>query len=272
MRQIAHLSDLHFGTEDPLIVEGLLAELAARSPNLVAVSGDLTQRARSKEFAAAREFIQKIAQPTIVVPGNHDIPLYNVIARFLRPLAGYQHFITHDLQPLYQEDQMVVVGVNTARSNTWKNGRISLVQIQRMREQFDSVASASLKVLVAHHPFVAPEDDTGASLVGRLPLALQTLEDCGCDLILAGHLHRTYSSNQAAFHTQRKHSILIAQAGTAISHRRRDEPNTYNYIEYKPPHLSLEVRGWRNHRFETVAMKRFQRGDNGWIAEPSKGN
>jgi 3',5'-cyclic AMP phosphodiesterase CpdA len=266
MRQIAHISDLHFGTEDPLVARGLLKELAALSPHLVAVSGDLTQRARKSEFIAARAFLNELARPIVVVPGNHDIPLYNLLARFSWPLAGYEKFITSDLHPSYRDEEMVVAGANTARSNTWKNGRISLKQIERLREQFDSAATVPLKVLVAHHPFIPHEQDGGAALVGRLPLALQMLEECGCDLILAGHLHRAYSGNQAAYHVQRKRSILIAQAGTGISRRRRNEPNTYNYIEYHADQLRLEVRGWQGERFETIAVKQFQRHDDGWTA------
>jgi len=266
MRKIAHISDLHFGTEDPLVARGLLKELTARSPHLVAISGDLTQRARKREFVAARAFLNELAPPIVVVPGNHDIPLYNLLARFLRPLAGYGKFITPDLHPSYRDDEMVVMGTNTARSNTWKDGRISLKQIERLREQFESAATVPLKVLVAHHPFIPHEHDGGAALVGRLPLALQMLEECGCDLILAGHLHQAYSGNQAAYHLQRKRSILIAQAGTGISRRRRNEPNTYNYIEYHDDQLRLEVRGWQGAKFETVTVKQFHRRDDGWTA------
>jgi 3',5'-cyclic AMP phosphodiesterase CpdA len=264
MRQIAHISDLHFGTEEPVVADGLLEDLAARSPHLVAVSGDLTQRARAGQFVAAAKFLQQIAKPLIVVPGNHDIPLYNIVARFFFPLAGYTKFITPDLQPHYQDVEMSVVGVNTARSNTWKNGRISHQQIAQLQNQFAAAASRPFKVLVAHHPFIPPESDGRAALVGRLSQALDVLEQCGCDLILAGHLHQAYSGSQPAYHLERKRSILIAQAGTAISHRRRNEPNSYNYIEYDADRLTIEVRGWNGNNYETVTIKHFQRHDRGW--------
>lgn len=264
MRQIAHISDLHFGTEDPDVAHGLLEDLSFRSPHLVAVSGDLTQRGRANQFAAAAKFLQQIGRPMIVIPGNHDIPLYNVIARVFFPLAGYQRFISRELQPFFQDGVIAAAGVNTARSNTWKNGRISVQQLDRLRQQFNSATACTLKVLVAHHPFIPPNSEGRESLVDGLPLALEVLEECGCDLILAGHLHLAYSGNQLAYHVQRKRSILIAQAGTAISRRRRNEPNTYNYIEYDAEQLSLEVRGWQGNRFERVTVKQFQRYDHGW--------
>src|SRR5437763_2204567 len=133
MRTIAHISDVHFATENPAVVEGLLSDLKTIGPHLVAVSGDLTQRALRSEFAAARAFLERIPFPHVIVPGNHDIPLYDVGRRFLRPLHRYRRFITADLSPSYHDDEIAAVGVNTARSATWKNGRISLAQISALR-------------------------------------------------------------------------------------------------------------------------------------------
>src|ERR1700722_10258980 len=119
MRTIAHISDLHFGSEDPRLAEGLLADLAEVRPALVAVSGDLTQRARRGQFAAARAVLSRIPFPQLVVPGNHDIPFYDLGRRFLRPLNRFRRYITHDLNPTFADEEMLVVGINTARSATW---------------------------------------------------------------------------------------------------------------------------------------------------------
>src|SRR5882724_10264204 len=125
MRTLVHLSDLHFGRVDERLVEPLIAAVTEIDPDLVAVSGDLTQRARSHQFREARAFLDALPQPQIVVPGNHDVPLHNVFTRFVRPLDKYKGYITDDLQPVYQDNEIVVVGVNTARSLTIKGGRIN---------------------------------------------------------------------------------------------------------------------------------------------------
>ncbi|MDZ4819801.1 MAG: metallophosphoesterase [Planctomycetota bacterium] len=264
MRTIAHISDLHFGTDDPPVAEGLLVELATHPADLLVVSGDLTQRARRREFQAARQYLDRIKSPRIVVPGNHDLPLYNFLQRFSRPLRRYHDHIEKNLHPSFVDDEIGVVGVNTARSNTWKDGRISLAQINRMREQFDAMPRDVFKILVAHHPFIPPKLDPQAALVGRGPLALKTLAACGCSLILAGHLHHAYSGDVGAHHVEVKRSILVAQAGTAISRRRRDEANAYNRITIDNELLQLEVRGWNGTEFETATVETFAKHDNGW--------
>lgn len=135
MTTLAHISDLHFGTESPEIVEGLLEDLVSVEPTLVAVSGDLTQRARRKEFVAARLFLDRIPFPRLVVPGNHDIPLFDLLTRFTRPLARFRRYIDEDVDPFFSTDAVAVLGMNTARSNTWKDGRISLAQIDDVRRR-----------------------------------------------------------------------------------------------------------------------------------------
>src|SRR5438045_8810323 len=147
MPVIAHISDLHFGTEDPAIAQGLLEDLAQVQPNLVVNSGDLTQRARVRQFIAARTFLDRIPFPQLTVPGNHDIPLYDMTRRFLAPLARYRRYIAKDLCPMFQTEQLAVMGVNTARSFTWKNGRISLDQIGQIRSAFCAVPFALFKSL-----------------------------------------------------------------------------------------------------------------------------
>lgn len=264
MRRIAHISDLHFGAEDPLIAEGLLEDLAHPLPHLVVVSGDLTQRARKSQFAAARNFLERIPVPQLIVPGNHDIPLYNVVARFARPLARYRHYITPELHPFYHDEELAVAGINTARSDTWKEGRISHVQIERFRAQFDAVSPTLFKVLVCHHPFIPPEGDKRSAIVGRVREALRTLEASHCALILSGHLHQAYNGDVRPHHLEITRSILVAQAGTAISHRRRDEPNAYNRLTLDGDTLFLEVRAWDGHRFATTASWNFRRLEHGW--------
>lgn len=269
MKKIAHISDLHFGTEDPTVAAGLLRDLEEFQPDLVAVSGDLTQRARHSEFVAARDYLAKIAAPKIIVPGNHDIPLYNVLRRWLAPLQNYRETITRDMHPLYFDDEIAVAGVNTARSNTWKEGRVSHAQIARLQSQFSVLPTHIPKVLVSHHPFIPPEHSPEAAVVGRVRETLRMLADVGCGLILSGHLHRVYSGDVLPYHVEIARSILVFQAGTAISQRRRDEPNAYNRIQLSAETLKLEVRSWDGKNFRSISKNSYYLGQEGWIGPNS---
>jgi 3',5'-cyclic AMP phosphodiesterase CpdA len=268
MRRVAHLSDLHFGTEEPAIAAALLHDLAEMAPHLVVVTGDLTQRARRTQFRAAREFLDRISAPRIVVPGNHDIPLYNVFARFGWPLAGYRAHVTQDLQPTFQDDELAVAGVNTARSNTWKDGRISQEDIAQLKQFFYEQAPQTFKILAAHHPFIPPVRDPSATLVGGATEALAVLAACGCHLILAGHLHQAYAGDVRAHHVEVARSILVVQAGTAISRRRRDEANAYNLLTIDDDLLHLDVRAWNGREISTTNVTEYAYAADGWRVRP----
>jgi 3',5'-cyclic AMP phosphodiesterase CpdA len=188
MRTIVHLSDLHFGRVNPSLLDPLLTVVRDVAPDVVAISGDLTQRARSYQFQQARSFLDALPKPQIVVPGNHDIPLHNLFARFLEPLTKYKLYITDDLQPVYEDEEVAIVGVNTARSLTFKGGRINETQVSRLREKFCSFGEEVVKVVVTHHPFDLPEGHHERDLVGRAQMAMTGLAECGADLFLAGHL------------------------------------------------------------------------------------
>jgi 3',5'-cyclic AMP phosphodiesterase CpdA len=265
MRRVAHISDLHFGAVDERAAEALLADIERIDPHLILVSGDLTQRARRSQFVAAREFLDKFAQPKVIVPGNHDIPLYNVVARFGWPLDNYREFITHDLSPTYEDEELVVAGVNTARSNTWKEGRVSPEQIEGLRDYFRSQSPEAFHILVAHHPFIRPPNDGGQELVKGAPAALRMLGECGCALVATGHLHQAYSGDARTHHVELKRAILVAQAGTAISSRRRDEPNTYNLLTIDGDTLKLEVRAHDGPAFRTATVGVYVQSPDGWI-------
>jgi 3',5'-cyclic AMP phosphodiesterase CpdA len=259
VRTIAHISDLHFGTEDPPVVEGLLADLAALSPALVVVSGDLTQRAKVPEFMAAREFLERIPYPRLVVPGNHDVPLYDVMRRFALPFRRYRSWICRDLQPLWRDDEVAVLGLTTPRSMTWKGGRISHEQIDGIRASLGDIGHETFKIVVTHHTFIPAEDGRSHPLVGRAALALVELEQCGVDLLLAGHLHVGFTGDTRTHHESVQRSILVAQAGTAVSRRRRGEPNAYNAIAVDADRLTITVRSWDGERFAPAEVSRYRK-------------
>ena len=156
MKTLVHISDLHFGASEAVVVNSLIETINNIKPDVIAVSGDLTQRARSHEFQAARAFLDALPQPQIVVPGNHDIPLHNLFSRFVRPLDKYRNYITDDLSPLYIDEELAVLGLNTARSLTIKGGRINEQQIAWLKEKLCGLGTMTVKVVVTHHPFDLP--------------------------------------------------------------------------------------------------------------------
>jgi 3',5'-cyclic AMP phosphodiesterase CpdA len=261
---LAHVSDLHFGTESPDVVEGLLEDLASVEPTLVVVSGDLTQRARRKEFVAARQFLDRIPFSRLVVPGNHDIPLFDLVTRFARPLARFRHYIGEDVDPFIETDAVAVLGLNTARSTTWKDGRISLAQIEDLRRRLGPVPEHVSKVLVTHHPFLPPPGDASPPLVGRAKEALQAAEACGVGLLLAGHLHRGYTGDIRTHHVGIRRAMLVAQAGTAVSHRVRGEANSYNVIRLSAERLGFSLRAWNGRAFHETCFVEYERHDSDW--------
>lgn len=263
MRIVAHLSDLHFGREDPAVVRALAADLSILRPALVAVSGDLTQRARPVEFRAAGAFLAALPAPVLAVPGNHDVPLHNVVRRIFAPLGRWRHHLALAEEPVFLDDELVAVGVSTARSNVWKAGRINEVQIARARETF-LAAPGRVKVLVAHHPFAPPADALRARLAGRAPAALAALVAAGLDLVLTGHLHHGHAGDVRDTVHRLAPSVLTAHASTATSVRRRGEPNAYNVLSLAPGRIALEVRAFDGAVFRPVGTTLFVRGEGGW--------
>jgi 3',5'-cyclic AMP phosphodiesterase CpdA len=266
MRTIAHVSDLHFGTVIPKVAEGLMTDLQAMNPSLVVVSGDLTQRARRGQFADARSFLQKLPQPQLVVPGNHDIPFFDVARRFLSPLTRYREFINDEVNPVHADDELFVMGLNTARSFTWQSGRISEDQVVLLQTTLKQ-AGARTKILVTHHPFIPPPYGTGIELVGRAALAMPILADGEVDLLLSGHLHQGYAGDIRAHYPLARRAIIAVQAGTATSGRTRNEPNAYNWITIEPRRITIEVRAWSGTAFSTLNVGAYTRTNQGWIAE-----
>src|SRR6202790_188357 len=172
MRTLAHLSDLHFGRFDRATVQALIATITEAKPDIVVVSGDLTQRAKVREFREARKFLEALPSPQIVVPGNHDVPLYNVLARALKPLQNYKRFISKDLEPFFCDDEIAIIGINTARSLTFKNGRINRQQVARSCARLETCDENRMRIIVSHHPFDLPETQKTHRLVGRAHVAM----------------------------------------------------------------------------------------------------
>ncbi|HYO64219.1 MAG TPA: metallophosphoesterase [Pyrinomonadaceae bacterium] len=272
MRTLVHLSDLHFGRTDESVVASLSRSVNELRPDLVVVSGDLTQRARRRQFREARAFLDTLPRPQIVVPGNHDVPLYNVAARFLFPLANYRRYITDDLEPFYSDEEMAVLGINTARSLTFTEGRINTRQVERVRERLCPYADETFKIVVTHHPFDLPEGHDERKLVGRAAMAMEMIARCGADLLLAGHLHVSHTGHTARRYKIRGHSALVVHAGTATSTRQRGETNAFNVVRLRHPHISVERHAWRPERaaFAPAVSETFRHTPDGWSRVPDE--
>jgi len=267
MRKLVHLSDLHFGRIDYSIIEPLVKTIMELKPDVLVVSGDLTQRARSQQFKEARSFLDRFPFPKIVVPGNHDVPLHNVFARFLQPLDKYKRYITDDLQPFYADEEIAIMGINTARSLTIKDGRINEEQIAQIREQLCPLADEMIKIIVTHHPFDLPEGHDEAELVNRAEMAMEALANCGADVLLAGHLHVSHTGHSSARYKIAGHSALVISAGTATSTRGRGETNSFNVIRAQHPHIKVERLSWQPERtsFTISSDETFRHTADGWV-------
>ena len=243
-RRLVHLSDLHFGRVNWTLVEPLLASVRALSPHVVAISGDLTQRALPEQFADARSFIDRLGAPVVVVPGNHDISMWNVLRRFLAPLRRYRKYISHDAEPTWQDEELFVLGLNSARSLTIKEGRLSRHQLAHARRHLEAAGSDRWKVVLLHHPFFEPEGGTPQDIVGGRDRALAMLHECGADVLLAGHLHRSWSRNTPEVHRLADRTLLAVQAGSAISTRLRGEKNSFNVVDLGEDGASVTIHSW----------------------------
>ena len=266
MRTLVHLSDLHFGRIDEALITPLTVQIEQLKPDVVVVSGDLTQRARSIEFREARRFLDTLSAPKIVVPGNHDIPLHNVFRRFLRPLHTYQRHITEDLEPLYSDDEIAIIGINTARSLTLKSGRVNAVQMERVCQRLNRLHGSIIKIVVTHHPFDLPMHLGNRHLVGRAAAAMSAFAGCRIDLLLAGHLHGSHAVDTSERYQFGGHSAIAVQAGTATSTRGRAETNSFNIIRVDSGHIAVDHMGWQpgSGRFEWVTTESFVRTPCGW--------
>jgi 3',5'-cyclic AMP phosphodiesterase CpdA len=267
MRTLIHLSDLHFGRINDAVIQPLIDTIARAQPDLIAISGDLTQRARVAQFREAQAFLSALPSPQIVVPGNHDVPLYNVYARFLLGLSRYRRYITDDLEPFYADSEIAVLGINTSRALTLKGGRVNHSQVARALERLHTLGDDVVKIVVTHHPFDLPEHYPSNALVGRARMALTRLVARGTDMFLAGHLHVSHAAPATLRSKINGRSALFVQAGTATSTRGRGEANAFNVIYIDGPQITVERYSWEPDRrlFIASASSAFRRHDSGWM-------
>ncbi|SIO15584.1 metallophosphoesterase family protein [Vannielia litorea] len=257
MRRILHLSDLHYGRADATLEDPLLEKIAELHPDLVVISGDFTQRARRRQFAAAARFVARIEAPVLSVPGNHDTPVDNLYRRFVTPFHRYQKYIDPELEPAVEDEEMSVVGVNTVNRFSWQRGHFSGRTVRRVCTAFAD-QGGKLKVVVVHHPL-----EHGPTVEKRLmrgaSAALSALSGCGADVVLSGHLHTASAAPFTA-----APGLLFVQAGTGLSTRLRGEKNNFNLLDVDGPRVSITTWAAEGRVFGPGESATYARGSNGW--------
>lgn len=257
---VLQISDPHFGTEQPAVVEALLQLAQQIRPAAVILSGDITQRARRAQFAAAYDFVTRLGPPAVVaIPGNHDIPLFNVVARMFHPYAGFERAFGTDLEPQWHSDDFLVLGVNTTRASRHKDGEVSTEQILRVSKRLATASTRQIRIVVTHQPVhVLRGSEVHNRLHGHAE-AIPAWSNAGADIIMGGHIHLPYIAPLHEHYTDLRRRCWVVQAGTAVSTRvRRRHPNSVNLIRREDERTCL-VERWdysaERDKFHCVSMQ-----------------
>ncbi len=241
MIRILHLSDTHFGTEVPQVADALLRAAGPLAPDLVICSGDLTQRAKREQFESAAAFLGHFGNtPRMVIPGNHDIPLWNIAARIVSPYSRFSSTFgslefTCDL-PLAK-----VTALNTTHPSRHKDGAITVQQVEQSCREMSSATPEQLRIVVTHHPLYVPAAAERHNEAAGNRQAAQRWANAGVDLVMGGHIHLPYFTPIPRAFVNAERSFWIAQAGTAVSRRvRAGFPNSFNVVEWDGTRCTLE--------------------------------
>jgi 3',5'-cyclic AMP phosphodiesterase CpdA len=245
--RILHLSDLHFGPPVlPAVCEAVLERAETLEPEMIVVSGDLTQRAKRSEFEAAASFLARLpSAPRLVVPGNHDIPLFRFWERLRSPRALYRELIHPQVSRELTLPGAVVVGIDsTSPYRAIKGGRVSREQLRRCATVFSGAAADDWRIVVLHHHLIPAPTFARTRPMPRAQRALESLTEMKVDLVLAGHLHRAYVGNSLDVYAgkQRQSGIVVVQCGTSTSRRgrgREREANSMNLIEIEDDQVDV---------------------------------
>lgn len=229
MSVLLQVSDPHFGTEQPRVLQALQRLALAEQPGLVVLSGDITQRARPAQFRAARSFVDRLGAPWLAVPGNHDIPLYDLWTRLLKPYASHRQAFGAELEPVHSGPDLLVVGVNTTRRWRHKNGQVSGEQVERAAGLLARAAPRQLRIVVVHQPVAVPHAHETHNLLRGHETACRRWAEAGADLVMGGHIHLPYVAPLPGL----ARPVWAVQAGTAVSRRVRDGiPNSVNLLRW----------------------------------------
>lgn len=229
MTVVLQISDTHFGTEQPQVADALVGLALQQRPDLVVLSGDITQRARPAQFRAARAFVDRLGAPVLAVPGNHDIALFALWSRLVHPYARHAAAFGQDLEPVHATDDLLVIGVNTTRPWRHKNGEVSLQQVGRVARLLEGAEPAQLRIVVVHQPVAVTLDEDRPNRLRGHAAALERWAAAGADLVMGGHIHLPYVLMLQGL----VRPLWAVQAGTAVSSRvRKGVPNSVNLLHW----------------------------------------
>lgn len=265
VRQILHFSDIHLGPHFlDEVGEGVLELAEQRRPDVAIVSGDLTHRAKRRQFRAARAYLDRFPVPTLAVPGNHDVPMYRFWERTLAPYRSYRRHFSANLEPVHEDDEMTVLGVNTAFSWTIKDGRMTHERLDRLAEQLAAVPEGKLKVVVAHHQLVPPPRFDSRRVLKNARKTVEVLTHGGADMVLSGHLHQCWVASSEAYYPSGRDPVLLVHSGTTTSTRGRGverRRNTCNWIVVDERSVTVDHLRWHGEsgRFLVLSRHRFPR-------------
>lgn len=262
MRRLAHISDLRFGKVDSKLVLTLAEELDGFNPDLIVVTGDVTEHARVGEFEAARGFLDSLPFPRLVVPGNHDIaPLTRPVTRLLDPYGHYRRYFPYDLNSMFGDDEILVLGLNTVHPLRHREGTVSSDQIGWI-ESLVNHHPDRFAVLAAHHPIVHVEGGGADPRLRHCMDLVRTLERVGIKMLLTGYLRTAYTGPLVRGYGI-AHTMLVAQASTATS-TARGHRVAYNRILVENQNVLIDVRAWNGEGFTRERSGSFERRGGAW--------
>jgi 3',5'-cyclic AMP phosphodiesterase CpdA len=264
--RLAHISDIHFGAVDAGAAHSLADHINAADVSGIIVTGDLTQAGRKNEFREAAAYLQKFNAPVLVVPGNHDTPVYNLGRRFVSPWSRFRDYIHHDLSPSLEINDVFIVGLNSARRASltldWSLGRLSSRQLDVASRKLQNAASAALKIVAFHHPVLPGPGRAGMAVINQPARAINAFASAGADVLLTGHAHVA----RAELHDNARKPLIVAAAGTATSTRLRGEAPSYNLLSWNGSELSVIIHRFGASGYAEDIVKNFTRCKNVWDA------
>ena len=243
---VVHLSDTHFGRHDDAAVDALRRCLGQLSVELVIVSGDITQRAHVSQFKKAKRFFNSLPSTELIcIPGNHDIPLFNLAARFFWPFYNYQKYLHRNLQPVYTSEKLWAVCLNTVLPSQHVSGRVSERQVEWVSQQLRSAPDSAIKAVVGHHPFAAVLQSDSKNIISGANYALEQWSRAGLDLVLGGHIHFPFIAPLNHHVGGLQGDPWIVQTGTATSTRvRNNAPNSFMNLQVGDEHSDVYIQRW----------------------------
>ncbi len=264
--RLALLTDLHFGRARPDLVQPLLDAVAEEDPDLVVIAGDFVQRARPAQFRMARDFLRALNRDWIAVPGNHDIPLFNLPARVLWPREAYRRWIHGDTEPDRHLPDARIVSLDTTSRWHHQRGRITTAQVSRVAEILKRESGQRTVIVVAHHPFHQHPEIAKKIMIGAAA-ALDRWSDCGPHVILSGHLH-LWTVEPFVVRKNRSMTLQV-HCGTGLSTRVRGEPNDFAMLDIERGRVEIRRMAADDDTggFRQQARYRYYCGGDGWRSE-----